>query len=122
MAAECDATLIMLFLVAEGDWGYVTPESIDQSAIARGQFTDAFEGMMMMMDDDMMMDDEEMMDDDMMMDDEEMMDDDMMEDMVVLEPVFIDGEPEVCGDLREDLTAYMEEVLIAEFTMMDDGM
>lgn len=124
---QCDASTILLLLVAEGDYGFHS--ELDLSVYDRGEFSDMF-GFMMdnMMGDDMAEDDmaeDDMAEDDMAEDDmsdesmdEDMGDDEMMDDMTTLSRV-IDGEPEACTSLRAELVQFF----IDEYNMMmDDDM
>jgi hypothetical protein len=101
----CDSTLITLLYVAEHDFGY--EPMMDVSTFEKGQYAPLFDAMMMMEEGEMM---EEMTPEAMM----EGGDETMGEDMMMLTPGVVEGEPVECTDLRASLEGFFYD----HFSMM----
>lgn len=143
MAVACDSTLITLILVAEHEYGYLSGKLASGEELPHldyGQFDHIINDTiaMMQMGDEMSgeeMDDmateesmDEMGEEDMMMptdvnttlsEYDTSMGYEMMEGMTTLEAASVAGEPELCTQVREEVTSFLVSHIVSEAMMME---
>jgi hypothetical protein len=110
----CDSSLVILLYVAEYHYGFHS--MYDVSTLDKGQYAPLFDAMMAMMEgEDSMMEPTP---------EGEMMEDtgEMMEGMTMLTPAVIEGEDQLCTDLRAELDGFLYEALTHEMMMGEEKM
>ncbi len=112
----CDSTLITLLYIAEHDYGY--EPMMDVSVFEKGQYAPLFDAMMAMMEEGDMEEGE--MAEGEMMEEGDMAEGEMMDDMVMLAPGVVAGEPAECTELRTSVETFIYEHL--SMMMMDEAM
>ena len=136
MPVTCDSTLVVLLLVAEHDYDYLSHMEMMPN-VELGQYHGLITGIVAMMQ-SMEMSDEQMMemeamqgrlDELMMMSSADMLheydmmgmsDGDTMDEMAMLPPGDVPGEDELCTSLRADVEKFLTAHIIADMESMDD--